>query len=513
MRTKRSLLASSALAAAFMMAGLTPAAADNTVTIPWDISFEITPNIPQPGQPFGLNSSAEIVDGGFDGPGLNVFADLAINTNHQLTYTVNLPLDVTISAPDTVFAPTSGNPVTIGFDSSVSFRSNPTFNVAGTVDYATALTIDYGGRLIGLKDTFETTSFDLPNINGNGFDVNFQGDGSFSATDTTPEEVLVRTGAPSQSDPLGNNLDSANRAVLGQQLSTRTTVDGPEASVQLLDLAGNALPIADLISLGIDLEVDLGLDLVQETAFTLRNIDAYYFFPDAQGDLFAPDPQFPLNNTDVNPNEPGLSFFANILDDISLNGANGTDGALQLPDGIGAGDTFDIQFQALGFGADILFDFLLQGNLDLDLLLLDILPGIDPINIASFDFGDPFFNELFITKVRGIDFLLGQGPDGQDNFLEGVIPREDLIFTFDVVSGNQLPPAGDPLPDLREPESDELLPLLNEPFDGDFSLPGTGPLQGNVVVQVSAPPTLALLAPFAVLAAAAIRRRKVRARS
>jgi hypothetical protein len=252
----------------------------------------------------------------------------------------------------------------------------------------------------------DNNSFSLSTLFGNeigygGVNLTVAGERSYTDTDTTADERLVRTNW--KNDPYGNPLQlvTAERFE-GYELQTTGDEDAWEGSINLLEFASNFIPppigtAVAVVSNIIDLQVGPQFDIIENSYLTTQFVSGFY--------------------TD----DGGLTY-----DDFLINGAN-RKGYLEIPDTLSSGDTYDIQMTALGLGFTALSDYLLQGNIDID---LEVALGLYDVDIAEIPIGSEFLVDSWFDRFQYVQFMnpLYGGFLSTDEFANAVL-------SFNIVGG------------------------------------------------------------------------------
>jgi hypothetical protein len=210
----------------------------------------------------------------------------------------------------------------------------------------------------------------LPNVGFGGVSATFQGNASYTDTDTSAEEKLTRT--IWRTEPFdwiaGDQPLNMARATQfeGYEMQTSGNEDAWGVGVNLIEFAGNFFEPLDIISAVADISVTLGLDVIEETYLQTQFVTGYY--------------------TDDN-----FATFDNFL----INGATQR-GWIEIPDDLSLGETYDIQMVALGTGFTALIEYFLQGNVDFELILLSLFD----IDLGEIDIGDAIEVEDWVTRFH-----------------------------------------------------------------------------------------------------------------
>jgi hypothetical protein len=378
-----------------------------------------------------------------------VDARLALESSRQQTYTIGLPFDIHISAPDQA---TAGQ--TVFLDSYAVLSGTPTFTTKSNIDFNTDLNITTRGvPIIGDND------ISVPLINGGygGLSATVQGSTDYTDTDNSADEKLTRT--IWKNDPFGNPLNMARATQFeGYELNTTGDKDAWEMTVDLLEFAGNFAPVVSPISAVMDISVGGGLDIIEQNYLQTQFVTGYY-------------------------TDDGLTY-----DDFLINGAT-QKGWIQIPDS--ASGTYNIQLTALGLGFSALTEYFLQGNIDFDLELLSVFD----ISLGEIDIGNAIEVEDWVTRYQYVEFM--------NPAFGGFLTEEEFLaaaFSFDIVDmadtqdpTKELPPwdaskADDLIGQLIDTEADEN--QLNYDF---FLNPQVGPSVVTPIEQTGAVPEPATL--------------------
>jgi len=394
-----------------------------------------------------------------------VDARLEMESSRTQSYTISLPFDIHISAPDYV---ASGQ--TVFLDSYAVLSGPASFTTSSDIDYNTNLNITTRGvPIIGDNDI----SVPLVNAGYGGVSMNFNGNASYTETDTSADEKLTRTIWKNDPTPNDNPLNMARATQFeGYELHTTGDVDAWEAEVDILEFAGNFAPVLAPYSDVMDISVGAGLDIVEENFLQTQFVTGYY--------------------TD----DGGVTY-----DDFLINGATQR-GWLDIPDGLDIGDTYDIQMTALGLGFSVLTEYFLQGNVDFDLELLSLFD----ISLGEIDIGSAIEVEDWVTRYQyaefmnpafggfltedeflaaSLSFLIGDEPTG-----EGETKDTSWVYQAQV---------DDLIGQLIESEADENQLNYDFPYN-----PQPGP---SVISTVPEPPIIMLLC-IGFLGIAGVSRRK-----
>lgn len=303
-----------------------------------------------------IDTRGKLVDVGM------VDARLELNSTRQQSYTISLPFNIHISAPDVAAA---GQYVFL--DSSATLSGTPYFSTHSEIDYSTNFNLTTKG-VPGLSN--KDFSLPLPNMTYGGVYLNFNGSGAYTESTTSAEQKLTRT--VWTNDPYGNPLNMIRATQFeGYQLNTTGDVDAWEAEVQLLEFAGNFYEPAALASTVMDISAGVGLDITEKNYLQTQFVTGYY--------------------TD----DGGATY-----DDFLINGAT-SKGWLEIPDSLTAGDTYNIQMSALGLGFTVLSEYFLQGNADFDLEILSLFD----VDLGEIDFGQPIKAEDWVTRYQYVQFM------------------------------------------------------------------------------------------------------------
>jgi len=288
---------------------------------------------------------------------------LELESSRQQSYSLSLPFEVHVSAPDQVVA---GQ--TIFLDSYALLSGTPYFTVSSDIDFSTKLNYRTQDMWI-VGDT--AGSVGLPNAGAGGLSATFNGSAEYTATDTSADELLTRT--IWKEDPFGQelNMPIATRFE-GYELNTSGNEDAWEITMSFMEFASNFVPALDTLSLVADIEIGAGLDIKEETSLTTQFVTGYY----------SDDDNF-------------LTY-----DDFLINGADSR-GWITIPDTLAVGDTYDIQMSALGLGFTTLIDYYLQGNIDFELELLSLFD----IDLGEINLGDPLEIEDWVTRYQFVEFM------------------------------------------------------------------------------------------------------------
>jgi hypothetical protein len=337
-----------------------------------------------------------------------VDARLEMESSRQQSYTISLPFDIHIEAPDFVQA---GQ--TVFLDSYATLSGTPIFTTYSDIDYSTSLSITTRDvPFIGDNDI----SVPMENIGAGGISMNFNGSAEYTDTDTSADERLTRT--IWREDPWNNALYGENplnmaRATQfeGYELHTSGDVDAWEAEIDLLQFASNFTGGAlTPLSAVIDIEVGAGLDIIEENYLQTQFLTGYY-------------------------TDDGLQTY----DDFLINGATQR-GWLEIPESLSTGDSYNIQMFGLGLGFSILSEYFLQGNVDFDLELLSLFD----IGLGEIDIGSAIKVEDWVTRYQlaewiaeGLDtapflsFTIGgepTGPEGTKDTLLAEAAQADFLI-------------------------------------------------------------------------------------
>lgn len=363
------------------------------ITIPWSVDLNLRSNA-TPGVP-PFNGSYTALDFyppvGPERIGLNLVSE------HQHDYTIHLPMNITIAAPDQA---SPGQ--TVFFQSSAALSGAPSFSTQGKVDFNTDIfgksSSSYYRKSLGAPGLLDTVSY-------GGVSLTVAGQRSYTDTDLSADAKLTRT--VWKKDPFGNTLKMPRATQFeGYQLQTLGDMDAWEGGLDLLHFAGNFIPAVGLVAAIVDVSVGAQLDIVEKTSLTTQFVTGYY--------------------TD----DSGLTY-----DNFLINGAE-SKGYITIPDTLAVGSSYGIQMTALGIGMSTIFDYFLQGNIDIDLELLSRLWSVD---IAEVPIGDAFLVDTWVDRWQHVEFL--------NSFLDDA----DFLaasLSFDIVSVAGIQDPGKIPPDL-----------------------------------------------------------------
>ena len=387
-------------------------------------------------------------------------------STHEHSYSIHLPFEINISAPDQV---SPGQFVTL--ESSAVLAGTPSFSTVSNVDFDTSVFTTAGP--IRLSESFASHGL-LGEIDTWGFNGTAAGSASYSDTDTSADERLTRT--IWQNDVVGGEPLQLVRGELfeGYELQTTGDMDAWQAGIDVLATVGHFFPPAAIGSIFSDIQVDYGLDIIEETTLTTQFVSGFY--------------------TD----DGGATY-----DDFLINGAT-RQGWLTIPDTLSAGDTYEIQMSALGLGFTTLFEYFLQGNIDID---LELLLGLVDEDLGEIPFST-FLVDSWADRFQFVDFM--------NPAYGGFLTEEQFanaILSFDIIDG-----LSDLDPTLTAPpwEAARVDPYIGDLIDSDadqgqqsYEFPGDPPT-ATVVVAASVPePTSLVLLGLGLAGISFSRRKKV----
>ena len=415
----------------------------NEITIPWTVDLYIPSHTVVP--PFVANYTA--VD--FAPPFGPDRMGLDFVSTHEQSYTVHLPFEINISTPDHV---SPGQLVAL--DSSAVLAGTPSFTTQGSVSFDTQMFAD--------NDSFPLGTFGNE-ISYSGVSLTVAGTSSYTDTDITADERLART--IWRNDPYGNPLQ-LNRAerFKGYELQTTSNEDGWGGSIDLLQFASNFIepPVgtaAAVVSAIIDLQVGPQFDIMENTYLTTQFVSGFY-------------------------TDDGGSTY----DDFLINGAD-RKGWLTIPDTLSPGDTYKIQMTALGLGFNTLLDYLLQGNIDID---LEVLSGLYNVDIAEIPIGSEFLVDSWVDRFQYVQFM--------NPLYGGFLSAEEFanaFLSFDIVGGlaDQDPAKIAPNWEIArvDPFIGTLIETGADQGQQSYDFPGNPPSATATVTSIPEPSTLLLL--------------------
>jgi hypothetical protein len=363
--------------------------------------------------------------------------ELDLATRHHHSYTVHLPFEITISAPDQVSA---GQ--TVFFDSSAVLAGTPTFTTSGNTEFSTHLFADDVG--VELGNPPDTVSF-------GGLSLTVAGDRSYTDTDNTADETLTRT--KWLLDPWGNLLKMAGLTRFeGYEMQTSSDDDAWGGHIELLKFAGNFFAPAAVAGAVMDVSVGPEYDIIEETYLATQFVTGYY-------------------------TDDGLNY-----DNFLINGAD-QKGYITIPDTLSSGDTYEIQMSALGLGFSTLFEYMLQGNIDVDLVVFSHFHE----DITEAQLGDEILVDSWVDRFQYVQFLA--------EFLTAE-EFSEASLSFDVISGLEDEDGTLEAPALELAKVDPFIQeLVDDPFadQGQQSFYFPADPATDVIIEVTAVPEPSIL--------------------
>lgn len=452
------------------------------ITIPWTLDFSFVPDdqtrvaswAPGGGvvalQNFEVNHEishtirdkveAPIV--GTDLMSIDVRTGLRFPAQAQTAFTLRLPFEITLTAPDRARA---GQNVFIG--ASIQLADDAYFSARGRIGFQTEAFLQ-GSASLGPFDGGIDINVPLPDgVSYGGSGLRLGGSESYAQRDDSA--IAVAAGPFARQNAIdGQVFTTPQQRFEGQQFQTEGRVDAQRGALDLLDLLQSVPALGAIVApvnAVLDLELRAGVDLTERSTLSTGALYALYTEYGGVGER-----------------------------KTALLNSLGSDGfSITVPQD--AGDRYAIDVYGLGLGFGLQREMLLTPEME---LVLDAIWPFGEWRLLGGDLGDSWLLGRQYSRFQFEEYF---------SILDypRYIPPEQRLLSF--VLGTDAPPAP-PIVIPELPMAPEDFAPLGDPFT-TANLPGTAPTVGGVqYVAVPEPGTWALLGMVLPVMAIVRRRRR-----
>lgn len=455
------------------------------VNIPWTLDFSFTPadrTAAVAGAPGGgqvalqhfatdheishrVRGKVEAPVVGTDLASIDVRTGLRFPTQAQTAYTLHLPFQVTLSAPDHARA---GQNVFVG--ASIEQRPGAFFSARGQIDFQTEVFMHGDAKLGPFSGGIDLNAKLPDSVSYGGSGLRLGGSGDYAQRDDS--FVAVAAGPFARHNAIDNQVfTTPQQRFQGLQFQTDGRIDAQRGELNLLSLL-QTVPVVGAVAAAVDTVLDLdlraGVDLTERSTLSTGAMYALYSEDGGHG-----------------------ARKTARLNDL------GSDGfSITVPHD--ASDSYAIDLYGLGLGFGLQREMLMTPEMS---LVLDAIWPFGEWKLIGGDLGDSWLLGRQSSRFQFEEYF------SFANYPRYIPPEQRLLSFLLDADAPPIPPIV--VPEL--PAAPEDFQPYGDPFT-TANLPGTAPTEGGVqYVGVPEPSTWMLLAAM-VPALVIARRRRPRGR-